>query len=95
MRRRECSPAGALALLGALALFAAAARAEETATVVVAGREVAVLRGALLGYSATERAATSVLRIRDALSGGGRARFPSATRSRGSFSRSTAAAFSS
>jgi small-conductance mechanosensitive channel len=71
MRRRGRASAGALLLLAALALFAQPALAEEAAPVVVAGREVAVLRGVSLGYNAKERAAASTFRIRDALAGGG------------------------
>lgn len=70
MRRRGRVGVGTLLILGALALSAPAAGAEEPATVVVGGRDVAVLRGTVLGFSARERASNSVDRIKDALATG-------------------------
>ena len=71
MRGRGRTGTGVLLLFFALVLGVRSASAEESATVVVAGREVAVLRGTVLGYSAKERASAAVFRIRDALAGGG------------------------
>jgi small-conductance mechanosensitive channel len=88
MRSARIARASVLLLSGLLAGAAAAqappsppqdalrtkpAAAEEPATVVVGGRDVAVLRERVLGYSPRERAAAAAFRIRDAIAGGGAA----------------------